>query len=118
MYMYGENQSMLANTTMPESTLKKKSNEIVLNLVQEGSERGEWGTSYTNMDLNVAVMMTKPLPSGNKCMRIVGLILHHLKCVIESGTISWIVFPGILLLEVFCWSTLLTFYSYFEWDVL
>ena len=35
--IFGENQSILANTTMPESTLKKKTQSIVYHFVREGS---------------------------------------------------------------------------------
>ena len=44
--IYGNNQSDLANTTIPESTLKKKSQSIAYHFVHEGAARDEWRTSY------------------------------------------------------------------------
>ena len=38
-YVYGDNQSVLANTTVPDSQLKKKSNSIAYHFVREGCAR-------------------------------------------------------------------------------
>ena len=47
MYIYGDNQSVLANTTIADSTLKKKkSQSIAYHFVCEGVSRDEWRTSY------------------------------------------------------------------------
>jgi hypothetical protein len=40
-YVYGDNQSVLANTTMPHSNLKKKSNAIAFHFVREGTARDD-----------------------------------------------------------------------------
>ena len=42
----GHNQSVLANTTTPDSTLKKKSQSIAYHFVREGVARDDWRTSY------------------------------------------------------------------------
>ena len=41
-FIYGDNQSVLANTTIPNSTLKKKSQSIAYHFVREGAARDEW----------------------------------------------------------------------------
>jgi hypothetical protein len=41
-YVFGDNRSVLANTTAPGSTLKKKSNAISYHFVREGCARDEW----------------------------------------------------------------------------
>jgi hypothetical protein len=41
-FVFGDNQSVLANTTASESTLKKKSNAIAYHFVREGCARDEW----------------------------------------------------------------------------
>ena len=64
-YVYGDNQSMLANTKMPKSTLKKKSQIIYFNFLCKVSAADERRTTYINTLLNVADLMTKPL-SGKK----------------------------------------------------
>ena len=76
--IFGDNQSVLANTTMPESTLKKKTKSIAYHFVPEGSTRDEWQTAYINMHENVADMFTNPLPSGEKRWKFVRMLLHHL----------------------------------------
>jgi hypothetical protein len=77
-YIFGDNQSVLANTSAPESTLKKKSNAIAYHFVREGCARNEWRTAYINTHENPADMMTKPLPSGEKRWKFVRMLLHHL----------------------------------------
>jgi len=77
-FVFGDNQSVLANTTAPASTLKKKSNAIAYHFVREGCARDEWRTAYINMHDNVADLFTKPLPSGEKRCKFVRMLLHHL----------------------------------------
>jgi hypothetical protein len=56
-FVYGDNQSVLANTTSPASTLKKKSNAIAYHFVREGCAHDEWRTTYINTNDNVAVLI-------------------------------------------------------------
>ena len=65
-YIEGDNQSVLANTTVPDSTLKKKSQSIAYHFVHEGVAWDEWRTSYVNTHENEADLLTKQLPSGEK----------------------------------------------------
>ena len=76
-YIYGDNQSVLANTTMPHSNLKKKSNAIAFHFVREGTARDEWRTAYINTHDNPSDMLTKPLPSGEKRRKFCGMVLYH-----------------------------------------
>ena len=77
-YLFGDNQSVLYNATCPDSMLKKKSNSIAYHFVREGSARDEWRITYINTHSNVADLLTKPLPAGDKRMRFIRMILHHL----------------------------------------
>ena len=77
-YTFGDNQSVLANTSVPHSVLKKKSNAIAYHFVREGSARDEWRTTYVNTHFNPADLLTKPLPAGEKRMRFVRMLLYHL----------------------------------------
>ena len=47
-YIFGDNQSVLANTSNPDSMLKKKSQSIAYHFVREGIARGEWMTTCIN----------------------------------------------------------------------
>ena len=75
-YIYADNQSVLANTTIPDSTLKKKSQSIAYHMVREGVARDEWRTCYVNTHDNEADLLTKPLPSGEKRKGFVRRLLH------------------------------------------
>ena len=77
-FIFGDNQSVLANRTIPESRMKKKTQSIAYHFVQEGSARDESRTVYINTHDNVADMLTKPLPSGEKRWKFVRMLLRHL----------------------------------------
>jgi Reverse transcriptase (RNA-dependent DNA polymerase) len=76
-FVFGDNQSVLANTAIPESILKKKSQSIAYHFVREGCARDEWRTAYVNTHLNPADLLTKLLPSGVKRTGFVNMIVHH-----------------------------------------
>jgi hypothetical protein len=77
-YIEGDNQSVLANTTIPDSILKKKSQSIAYHFGREGSARDEWRTTYVNTHNNEADLLTKLLPSGPKRKGFVRGLLHHI----------------------------------------
>ena len=77
-YIFGDNQSVLANTTLPDSTLKKKSQSICYHFVIEGVARNEWQTTYVNTQDNPADLLTKPLPTGEKRIKFVTGLLHYI----------------------------------------
>ena len=77
-YVYGDNQSMLANTTILDSALKKKSQSIAYHFVREGSARDEWWMTYVNTHDNDADLLMKLLPSGEKRNGFVRNLLHHI----------------------------------------
>ena len=77
-YIYEDNQSVLANTNIPESTLRKKSQSIAYHFVREGSARDEWQTAYINTHHNPDDLLTNQLPSGEKRRSFVWMLLHHL----------------------------------------
>ena len=82
-FIYGDNQSVLSNTAVPDSTLKKKSQSIAYHFVREGCARDEWRITYVNTHLNPADLLTKPLPSGKKRASFVQMILHHLMASVD-----------------------------------
>ena len=60
-FIFGDNQSALANTTKPHSTLKKKSSSIAYHFVREGLAKNEWRTTYLNTNLNPSDILTKSI---------------------------------------------------------
>jgi hypothetical protein len=81
-FIYGDNQSVLANVTGPDSVLKKKSNSIAYHFVREGCARDEWRTTYVNTHDNPSDILTKPLPPGEKRSKFCRMLLHHL-CAVD-----------------------------------
>ena len=64
--MSGDNKSVLCNASVPDSTLKKKSQSIAYHFVREGSARDEWRVTYINTHDNESHLLTKVLPSGER----------------------------------------------------
>ena len=60
-FIYGDNQSVLANTGNLDSQLKKKSCSIAYHFVIEGCAADEWRTAYIKTTSNLADLMTKRL---------------------------------------------------------
>jgi Reverse transcriptase (RNA-dependent DNA polymerase). len=77
-FVFGDNQSVLANTTRPHSILRKKSASIAYHFVREGVAKDEWRTTYLNTHLNPSDLMTKSLPGGEKRTRFTAYFLHYL----------------------------------------
>ena len=77
-YIYGDNQSVLANSGNPGATLKKKTSAIAYHFVREGCVRDEWRTWYINTHENVADLFTKPLPNNEKRWGFVSKFLAYL----------------------------------------
>jgi hypothetical protein len=65
-YICGDNQSVLANTTEPGSTQKKKSQSIAYHFFREGVANDEWRTSYVNTNENEVDLFIKLLPASEK----------------------------------------------------
>lgn len=77
-FTFGDNQSVLWNTFVPESMLKKKSNSIAYHFVREGAARDEWRTTYVKTTVNPADILTKALRHGENRKRKVRLILYDI----------------------------------------
>ena len=65
-YVYGDNMSVIYNTSRPESTLKKKSKSICYHAVREAVASGECLTTHCNTGDNYSDMMTKVLYGEKK----------------------------------------------------
>lgn len=77
-FIYGDNQSVLNNTSIPDSQLKKKCQSIAYHFIREGVARDEWRTAYINTHENEADLLTKQLPSGDKRRKFVRRLLHYI----------------------------------------
>ena len=78
-YIFGDNQSVLANTTNPHSNLKKKSSSVAYHFVREGTAKDEWRTTYLSTHLNPVDMLTKSLLGGQKPTLFISYLLQYLE---------------------------------------
>ena len=78
LFVYGDNKSVLYNTTLPESTLKKKSNSIAYHAVRYGVATGDWIIGYEPTDTNVSYLLTNPVPGGVRRTHLVRGVLYYI----------------------------------------
>ena len=76
-YVYGDNMSVIYNTSKPESVLKKKSNSICYHTVREAVAMGEALTAHIRSENNPADLATKVL-YGGKRRHLAGELLYDL----------------------------------------
>ena len=76
-FVLGDNQSVIFNTSRPESTLKKKSNSICYHAVRESVAMGEMLTGHVPSKLNLADLLTKVL-FGSLRRTLVGRIVEDI----------------------------------------
>ena len=77
-YIYGDNMSVIYNTSKPKSVLKKKANSVCYHYIRESvaAAADECRTAHIATDENIADIATKPLPHDYKRDKLVGKILH------------------------------------------
>ena len=75
-YIYGDNQSVLSNAKGPDSQSKKKSNSVAYRHCRESVALDEWRTCYLNTHENIANIMTKTLPAGEKRNKFSAALFH------------------------------------------
>jgi hypothetical protein len=83
-YVLCDKLSVIANSSRPESLLKKKSNAIVYQAVKEACTMKEILICYVKTDDNIANIMTKVLPSGERRDTLVEQLLYD----ITSGDVE------------------------------
>ena len=77
-FIYGDNQSVLWNTSHPDSVLKKKTSSVAYHYVREGVSSDEWRTTYINTKLNPSDVLTKNLPAGINRYNKVRMLLYDI----------------------------------------
>ena len=76
--IYGDNMSVIHNTQRPESTLKKKSNQICYHVCRESVAMGESLTGHIASNDNPADLATKIIPGGTKRAYLISKLLRDL----------------------------------------
>jgi hypothetical protein len=77
-YVYGGNMSVVYNTQLLESILKKKSNVICYHTVRDSAAMGESIIVHIPSVNSPADICTKAVPGGQKRYHLIGLLLHDL----------------------------------------
>ena len=77
-FVYGDNMSVIHNTQLPESTLKKKSNQIYYHFINESVAMGDTLSGHIPTESNPADLATTTIPGGQKCNHLVGKLLHDI----------------------------------------
>ena len=77
-FFYGDNQTVLWDTTTPDLMLKKKSSLVAYHFVHEGVTKDEWRTGYVKMSENPSDLMTKVILSRIDRKRKISMMLYHI----------------------------------------
>ena len=77
-FAFGDNLSVIWNTQKPESTLKKKSNQVCYHFARESVAMEEIVTGHFGTNEYCADLATKVIPGGSKRDHLVGKLLYHL----------------------------------------
>ena len=77
-FVYGDNQSVLWNMTIPDSMLKNKTSSVAYHFVGEGVSKDCWRTTYIKSSENPADLLTKALPAGINRYRKVRQVLYDI----------------------------------------
>ena len=83
-FIYGDNKSVLYNTTLPDSVLKKKQHSIAYHYVREGCATDEWRTTYIKTDDNCSDICTKSLSAGINRKRKVRSVMYDIYPLTEK----------------------------------
>ena len=73
-YIYGDNMSVIHNTSKPEFVLKKKSNSICYHFGREAVAMGECLTTHVPTLLNWADLLTKALSEKKRRVLVSGVL--------------------------------------------
>ena len=64
--VFGDNESVINSSQKPEATLSKKNNSIAYHKTREAVASGMIRVAYVNTLLNLADVLTKPLPKARR----------------------------------------------------
>jgi len=77
-FIFGDNQSVLTNSSIPESTLKKKSNSVEYYFVRHGLVLDKWQFTYGKSAENPAHIMASPRVGEEDMKGKVQMMLYNL----------------------------------------
>ena len=77
-YVYGDNMSVINNTSRPESVLRKESNSICYHAVRESVTMGKIIMVHVRSEENLADLCTKIIPGGGTWCYLVSNVLYNI----------------------------------------
>ena len=77
-YAYGDNMSVVKNSSAPESTLRKKCNSICYHAVREAVVTGELLVAHVPRVINPSNILTKSVPEGKRREKLVGMLIYDM----------------------------------------
>jgi hypothetical protein len=77
-YAFGDNMSVVKNTSAPESVLRKKCNSICYHAVREAVATGELIVAHVPGISNPSDLLTKAVPRGQRRESLVQALLHDI----------------------------------------
>ena len=77
-FVYGDNQSVLWNTSCPDSILRKKHYGCYYHYIREGCASETWRTSYCTTKWNPSDILTKCTPAGEDRYRKVRFVMYDI----------------------------------------
>ena len=91
--MLGDNMSVVLNTTLPSSMLKKKHNAIAYHRIREAIAAGITRFAHIPSTTNCADILTKPLPSHTFHVLLKGILFRQPPCRIKPHDLPTIRAP-------------------------
>jgi hypothetical protein len=77
-YAFGDNMSVVKNTSAPKSVLRKKCNYICYHAIQEAVATGELIVAHVPGVTNPSDLSTKPVPGGQRRETLVGSVMYDI----------------------------------------
>ncbi len=78
-FVFGNNKSVLVNTTVPLSTIKEKMNSLLYYFIHDRCAREEWRIAHINTYLDSVYLLMKFLPAEEKRTIFIQKFLHWLE---------------------------------------
>ena len=88
-FAYAGSKPAIASSSVPEPTLKKKSNSIAYNFVREGCAADEWRITYISASSNPSGLVAKCLAPGEKREKFVGMLVCYVSSVVTKNVVRW-----------------------------
>ena len=77
-FVYSDNQPVVMNAILPDSTINNKINSVVYHFVQEGSAKYEWRCGRVGTDDNPSDLINNLSIYGDNCTRKVNMSMYDI----------------------------------------